>query len=320
MIWAKRLAAVVVAAGLIVAAVLVRSNVIDGDDGGSRSSGREATALICLTELKALCDAVAAAQPGVTVRIQSAAATAAAWNTATEQPDAVWLTVGPFPELVEAERARRRLQPLTITSTTVGASQLVVAVPTGDKVAALAAACGTTLRWACIGDAAGKPWSDLDSPAQGTVRPAFAPLNTAVGQLSVTQAILGYFGDRPIDAGDPGFISWVRRSARAVPATSLSGGTPIATIQVRSSSLDVAVGFDAEIANAQRGQLSVLYAAPMTRVDLVLAAPGGVNTSGRLADAVRTAAATHGWGATATGTVLTADQVAQAAQLWSELT
>lgn len=318
MIWAKRLLAVVVAAGLIVAAVVIRNEVIDGDDPDSADPD-PATTLVCLSELAGICDAVRAGRLGIGVRVETAAATTRAWTADDQRPDEVWLTVAPLPDLVAAERQRLRLDPLDLGADTVGASQLVVAVPNA-KADALATECdaGGDLDWRCIGNLTGTPWSDLGGPPGSSVRPAFAPLDTAVGQLGVTQAVLGYFANAPIDAGDPGLITWARRLARAVAASALSGGTPVATVQVRDSALDVAVGFDAEIANARRDRLTVLYAAPMTRVDLVLATPRGVTAPGAVVAAIERAAADAGWTANVPGTPLTADQVAQAVSVWSQ--
>lgn len=317
MIWAKRLGAVVVAAGLIVAAVLVRNEVIEGDDSGTPDADA-ATTLVCPTEFRTLCEAVAAEHPDLTLRVEPAATTSEAWARAERAPREVWLTVAPLPDIVTAERSRARLAPFDLTTETLGSSQLVVAVPNA-KAQALTVACGDPLGWRCIGDTAGTQWSDLDGPAGSAVRPAFAPLDSAVGQLGVTQAVVGYFGNAPVDPGDPGLIPWARRLARAVSAGALSGGTPIATVQVRDSALDVAVGFDAEIANARRDRLTVLYAAPMVRVDLVLATPGGVRVAGDVLATLNAAAAEHGWGASARGETLTAEQVAQATRLWEEL-
>src|SRR5688500_12329615 len=99
MIWAKRGAAVVVAAGLVVGAVLVRNEVIEGDDSDAPDTDT-ATTLVCLTELRSLCDAVAAAHPDLTVRVEPAAITSDAWSVAEQSPDELWLTLAPLPDLV----------------------------------------------------------------------------------------------------------------------------------------------------------------------------------------------------------------------------
>jgi hypothetical protein len=312
MIWAKRGAAVVVAAGLIVGAVVIRNEVIEGGDGDDTPDAAEATTLVCLTELKPLCDAASARHPELAVRIESAARTADTWSSAARSPAEVWLTVAPLPDTITAERGRTRLSPLDLTVDTLGSSQLVVAVPNA-KAEALAAQCGSPLEWRCVGEVAGTPWPELGGPAGSIVRPAFAPPESAVGQL-------GYFGNAPVDPIDPGLITWARALDRAVSPSALSGGTPIATVQVRDSALDVAVGFDAEISNARRDRLTVLYAAPMVRVDLVLATPAGMRLPSAVRVTLAEAATGIGWGSSVAGSALTADQVAQATQLWEDLT
>ena len=317
MVWVKRLLALAAAAGMIVGAIVVRSEVIEGDDDGPGTT--TATTLVCIAELRAVCDAVAAEHGGLRVRVEQAAATSRAWGRAADRPDEAWLTVAPLPELVDAERSRQRLTALALTVDTIGATQLVVAVPNA-KAAALAGACGEPLDWRCIGDAAGTPWTELAGPAAGSVRPAFGSLDSAVGQLGVAQAVLGFFGAAPVDPGDPGLITWGRRLSRAVAASALSGGTPIGTVQVRDSALDVAVGFDAEIAKARRDRLTVLYAAPMTRVDLVLATPAGVSVSGDVRATLTSTARELGGAATVPGEPLAGEHVAQATHIWDDLT
>ena len=86
----------------------------------------------------------------------------------------------------------------------------------------------------------------------GDVRPAFAPIDSAIGLLGVADAVSGYFGTSPIQVKDPGFVSWARPLAKAVPASALTGGTAIKTIQTRPSALDIAVGAFAELSGYRR--------------------------------------------------------------------
>lgn len=319
MVWAKRLLAVALAAGLIVGAVVIRNELIDGDD--SPDSPDVATTLVCITELRAVCEAVADRTTGLTTRIEPAATTTAAWTGADATPNEMWLTVAPLPDLVGDNRSRNGDASLDIAAETVASTDIVVAAP-NTKATTLAATCGEpTLDWRCIGDATGSPWDQFGGPAGSTVRPAFASTESAVGQLTIAQAVAGFFGNAPVDAGDPAFITWVRRLARAVSPSALSGGTPIGTVQVRDSALDVAAGLDAEIADARRDRLTVLYAAPMTSVDLVVATPAGVSAPNAIVDDLADTAAAAGWtGGSSSATSLTAAQVAQATSIWEDLT
>jgi hypothetical protein len=321
MVWVKRLLAVVAAVGLIVGAVVIRRSVIESD-GNASSSASTATTLVCPTELAVICTAAAAGQSGWSVRIEEAATTAKTLSAA-QQADAkeVWLTFDPLPDTVEQRRDAAGRPRLGFDTSTVAASQLALVVPT-DRSSALESAC-SGMKWTCVGVQAGRPWSDLGADVSGSVRPAFAPLTTGIGQLSVTAAVRGYFGAASIDGTDPGFIAWGRRLERAVSASQLSGGTPIATIQVRSSALDVAVGAEAELATARRGDFAVLYAAPMMRVDLVLAVPAGVSVPSGLTARLAAQALGAGWLAAGNAglpsATPTAGDVLAATALWSEL-
>lgn len=304
---AKRLAAVVAAAALIVAAVLIRTNVLD-DDGSEEV--RAASTLVCLTELQALCRQV----PGVRVRIEDATATTDAWQTAEQTPDEVWLTFQPLPEAIEIRRSAARRDRLRLSDSSIAASQLALVVPAGNAPL-LQSAC-PTLTWICIGQHAGQPWQG----ASGSVRPAFAPLNTGIGQVSVTAAVMGFFGDRRIDATDPDWITWSRGLRRVSEQAQLTGRTPIGTIQVRASALDVAIGAEAELANEQRGKFEVLYPYGMTRLEIVLTAPDGRRAPDGVLDELRSRAENAGWSnvTDVTGTDVNANDVIAATAAWSQ--
>jgi len=304
MMWAKRAAAVVAAGVLIVAAILIRDNVIEGDDEPRRG---DAT-LVCLAELAALCTAA-----GVDFRTASLDTVTAEWSARDADPDEVWFTVAPFPDVVELRRTSSRLEPLAVTTRTVASSPLALVVPT-TKAAALDQAC-PGLTWRCLGDVAGRAWDDLGASG-GTVRPAFAPTDTALGRLSIGAAVGGYFANATIDASDTGFLTWRRTLQRVMSGVQLSARTPIATMLTRPSALDVAVGAEAELDNSRREAFGVLYAAPMTRVDLVLAAPGGVTVPDDALSALRQAALDAGWVAQAPGSPPDASALVAAVEAW----
>lgn len=288
---AKRLLAVLVAAGLIVAAVLIRGQVIDGDD---EPASAEPTTLVCAPDLASLCNA-AASTPGLTTRTASDA-------TMPLASDEVWLTLAPLPDAVEG-----------YTSEVLASSPLaLVLVP--DEAEQLRVAC-PELDWSCIGAQAGRPWASGD----GAVRPGVAPIDTAIGQVSVAAVVRGFFANTSIDTTDPAWIPWSRRLSNVVGTISLSGGTPIGTIQVRQSALDVAIGAEAELATTRRDQFTVLYAAPMTRVDLVLAAPDGVDVPDGLVAALSSAAIEAGWEQSAEGQPPSATDLLAAVAAWGAL-
>lgn len=318
MIWAKRLLAVAVAAGLIVGAVAIRSAVFDGDDDSTEPN--RATTLVCLTELATICDAVARdARVSVeTMSIDEATAAFADARPGLPEARRVWLTLEPFPDIVDQTRIAARNESLRFESLPVATSDLILAVPT-HRQPVLVSACGNPVDWRCLGDAAGHPWEDLsaDREAGLNVRPAFPPITTAVGRLGVTAALEGYFGDAPIDPLDPEAALWLRRLLRVVPTSVLSSGSPITALRQRRG-LDVAVGALAELGNTGDDTLGTIYAGRVTRIDLVLAVPEGTAAPAGLADSLTAAATNVGWAApgTRTGDVLAASSVAAATQLW----
>ncbi len=156
-------------------------------------------------------------------------------------------------------------------------------------------ACGDPLDWRCVGEAAGNPWVEINGDeAWRDVRPAFAPINSAIGLLGIADAVSGYFGASPIQVDDPGFVSWARRLARAVPATALSGGSAITTIQARPSALDIAVGAVAEMSDTSVADVTLQYADPMIRADVVVAVPNGVSLPGGLVEDLTALLVTNG--------------------------
>ena len=125
----------------------------------------------------------------------------------------LWLTVEPYPAMVDSIRAGARAEPLGFTTSVLGASQLGVALPPDGRLDVLVAACGTQPLWRCIGEDAGAPWTDIGGEASwGTIRPAFGDVNdSALGLASFASSVAGYFGDADISRSrweaDPAFIA-----------------------------------------------------------------------------------------------------------------
>lgn len=318
MIVVKRLAALGVAVGLIVGALFARGQWIEGDDSGDRSSDAK-TVLVCAVELAAMCNEVASAFPEVIIR------TANVGDSLEDLgDDEMWFTFTPFPEIITQTRERSRLPERTYVTAPVASSNVVV-VAFPDRTATLTATCGNPVDWRCLGQQAGNDWSDIGGDASWReVRPAFAPLSSGIGRLGIASAVSGYFGDAPIDANDPSFTSWARPLARAVPAAALSSGTAIATIEVRPSSLDVAVGAAAELSANGSDRFAVTAVSTNTRVDLVLATPSSVEAPSGLAAALTTAALAAGWSTpgspNTTGEPPDANTVVVTSQVWEDLT
>jgi hypothetical protein len=291
----KRLGAIVLAVILILGALVVRDRVID-DNGGSGDDDppRADREIVCVSDLRDVCDALADDRD---IRIEPAGATLDELAALDDPADApIWITMHPFPAMVDDLRVGARREPLNAESTVVASSPITLVMAAGES-AALTAECGEPLEWECIGEAAGNPWTEIGSTSlQGDVRPAFARISTAIGILGVADAVAGYFGTSPIQTDEPEFVSWARRLADAVPATAVTGANAIATIEVRRSALDIAVGAEAELSENGRASLGLQYADPMIRADVVVAVPDGASLpSGLAADLGRLLVTDGNW-------------------------
>jgi hypothetical protein len=302
---AKRIVAVLAAVALIVIALVVRRTVLDDDAttsaGTTPTTAAHATAgeLVCITELAAACHAIEPQFPDLVVRVEPAGTTLDALATADNSAVPMWATIQPFPAMVDALRT----EPLGFTTTALGASRLTVATPKGPRAAALVSGCAGVALWACIGRHAGAPWTELGGDASlRTVRPAPGAVDReAVALASFAEAVAGYFGTPQISAGtwgnDPAFGPWVRRLSRAVDVSSLSAGTPLATMLTRTGSLDIAATTDAEVSALGGDRVDLNYPEPSMWVEAVLAVPGGQAAPDSLAAALTDALASTGWSA-----------------------
>jgi hypothetical protein len=278
-----RALAVVIAAALVVGAFFLRRDVIEGDDAGT-SDGGTSSEVVCATELADICAALVSSGADVTVTVEDAGATLDRL-AALEDPGAapLWLTIEPYPEMVDSIRGSARTEPLAFTTTPLGASQLGAALPSVEQLEVLTTACGTDPLWRCIGEHAGAPWSELDGDASwGTVRPALGDVDaSALGLASFAHSVAGYFGDTEISRTrwetDPGFITWLRRLADVASGVSLSGGSALGTMATRPSALDVAATAGYELAAIDRTgeRFAPNYPSPEMWLQAELAVPGG---------------------------------------------
>jgi hypothetical protein len=279
----RRAFAVAVAAALVVGAFFIRRDVIEGDDDGGTSHGDAAEELVCVPELAAVCQQLEAGGTDLRVTVEDAGATLdrLAVVEATDAP--LWLTVEPYPAMVDSIRAGARTDPVAFTTTSLGASPLGVALPSDEHLAVLEAACASDPLWRCIGDNAGMSWSELGgSAAWGTVRPAFGDVeDSALGLASFAHSVAGYFGDAEISRtrweADPDFITWLRRLTDTASGVSLSGGSALRTMATRPSALDIAAtaGFELAALDADGQRFAPNYPAPEMWLQAVLAVPGG---------------------------------------------
>jgi hypothetical protein len=277
---AKRIAAIAAAVALIAAAWLIRDRVIESDDASSGSDrpAERATQVVCISELRNACrQAIDELGGELPLTIADAADTLALLTTASA-PRSIWITIAPFPDMVTFQRDRSGALPLDATTTPLASSPLALVV-SPDKTPALTAACAGDLSWTCIGEQ-----TDLD--------PTFSPTDTAIGAVSVAVAIEQY-GGPGVDFNDLGLLTWARDLRRS-GSSSLSGGTAVATIQTRPT-FGVAIGAEAELAASRVADFDVLYAEPMTSLEVVAFAPDGVDVPADLLAALRESLTGSGW-------------------------
>jgi len=332
----RRLGALLVAVALVAGAFLVR-RALDGDEqtvpstsnGTATSpdpSAPDADTVRCLPELAAVCETLAA--NGVDARTEEALTTFDTLVAADPDDPAlpVWVTVQPFPGMVDAARAAAGDDPLGLAVEPVASTALAVAAPADGRLAALVAACAGSPLWGCIGEGAGGPWTDLGGEAAwGTVRPSLGKVETsATALVSFSAATAGYFGTTDISRStweaDPGFTAWVRRLARTVPASSLTGRTPLATMATRPA-LDLAATTDVELQllGDRSSQFTPEYPEPTMSLEAVVAAPPGLDVSATTA-VMSTTLANAGWVEPAGRPAPSASATLALLQLWKDAT
>lgn len=294
---AKRIGSLGLAILLVVGAFLVRRNMIDDDGVDDPESSvattpdrEDATAIVCITELEDVCDALATNNADLDVTIEAASVTMdrlAALDDAADAP--LWLTIEPYPAMVDALRQGRGVDPIGAEVSIVGASRLGIAFPaaTGGApgpVAAITTHCGGQAIWRCVGDNTGATWSELGGEASwGTLRPSLGDVtNSALGLASLANAVAGYLGDGDVTRSrweaDNQFLTWFRPLSDASESVALSGGSPVRTMVTRPSALDAGATatFEVTALGATGDRLELNYPQPEMWVNAVIATPPSV--------------------------------------------
>ncbi|HWM18992.1 MAG TPA: hypothetical protein VNO51_04850, partial [Ilumatobacteraceae bacterium] len=91
------------------------------------------------------------------------------------------------------------------------------------------------------------------------------------------------------------FTRWASDVAEAVLTSARPTFSAVATIQTRSSALDVAVGAEAELSPAALDRFTLQYADPMIRADVVVVVPEGASTPSGLTDELAQFLEARGW-------------------------
>jgi hypothetical protein len=286
-----------------------------GDDGGGGGGNAGDGPVLCDTGIVEVCDELAAA--GVEVRHEAAGASVdrlvRLGNDATgEDLPTAWVTVAPWPAIVDEARQRAGAGPLfdPVEGPAVASSPLVLLI-WEDRGQVLAAACESgEVDLDCVGQVAGSSWSDLGGQETwGALKPGFDdPTTSSIGLAAlgaVTAAELDTlgFGTRSLSDGD--YLDVLSRLGGSVPDFRPTGGSPLAAAVIQGpSSYDLLLTTEAAASAAVEGsaqwgpRLRATHAGTVegdgvTVVDLIVASTGGDATDTR--SAVGAAAAAAGW-------------------------
>lgn len=286
----KRLLAVIGAVAMIGGSILVRGAMTgDGGGGANGSSGGGGTHLICATELEAACATLADEDSDLTFDVEDAGITAErfvdpAFRPADTDIDG-WLTLAPWPELVNL---RRELAGdgavLGDPSDVLATAKLTIVGPT-ERIDLLTTACGGEPQtgWKCLGGLADEPWADYGGDStEGSIEVGHdEPTESATGLLVLGQAASDWFGDtgfaRNDFVEDAGFRPWLAQLENANPGlTPAFESLPVLQQLERlpTSSWDAVGTLDPEARASKRRSatdLTVLYPSPMIRAEAVLA-------------------------------------------------
>lgn len=275
----KRIGAVLVAVGLIVGAIVLRHSMDNSSSPGSSPSTTPATtstaSVICATEFAELCKQLVGSFD-VTIEPAGVTLDRLAKASGSQLPDA-WLTLDPFPAMLDDTRVRFGLSTVVRDTTVIGVTDPALVMLT-DRATAFKAACAASVPWRCLGELAGSAWSDhAGQVSWGTVRPALSdPASEATGLLGFANAVGGYFNSVDFDRNswetDPKFSSWLR-NLTANTLVVLSGSTPLSTILVRQSALNIAATSEAEVSQvptSSRTKFGVVGPTPPITLSLVL--------------------------------------------------
>ncbi len=329
----KRFGAFVAAALMIVGAVFLRSWLDNREDNSTSASDGSAVDdpsrpgdidLLCSTEFTVVCDKLrssgyeATSEPAGQTLDRLKAADAA------ELPD-VWLTVDPFPAMLDEYRTRSATPlPAAIKGTpqSLGAAQPVMAVPQ-VRAAALATACPEPANSSCVVGLIGKNWSELDaSTASGPVLLGIDdPESTASGLLALAHAIAGRLGSLDLTGAvsDSGVLGLTRSLADGTET--FGAGGALTTMIGRTSLVNLAFATSADTAGTPSGgrlDYEQLVVGPAFPVIAVWAVIGEDDPA--LRRAVTAALTSAGWASSSGAPSLSASTFIQLRQLWKDNT
>jgi len=199
----KQLIAAVVAVGMVVASLAVRSRLDDGSDSASGGGGRRPV-VVCVTELVEACQSAYGATADV--RSEEAATTAKALAGGRADIDA-WVTLDVWASAVAAKGGGPALD------ITPSASTPLVIAAVKQRVERLSCAGAG---WSCALDAVGKQWSALGGdPAWGRLRVGLPRSTSATGLALDASAIAGIARTTDVGTNDEAYATAKQRLDRA---------------------------------------------------------------------------------------------------------
>lgn len=287
----KRLAALVVAVGMVLGALWVRG-LID-DDGAGGGSGSDELRLRCSTELRDICRDLARGRDGIDVDLEDPGTTADGLVElgAGEDPGFdVWLADAAWPAVVADTREfnRRNGEVLGEPSAVLARSPVVLGVRTRPP-SQVSEACADVVDWRCAG-AAVRAGTSLGMPSTdrgdglvvlaGAVADWFASEDLAADQLAVN------------DFDDPAFSAWFDAISAPVRGPGLGDLTPFEAGVTTQGRFAMVGALEADVVSLprSRGVYDAIYPEPVVTADLVLvpAAGGSAESAlGRLGGSAR---------------------------------
>jgi hypothetical protein len=259
----RRLVALLIAAGMVIAAIVIRAQLDDDDEGTERTTTTDRQPrLVCATELAGVCDAYRNFGDDEIEVVEEAAGTTADRLVSEQLADLdAWLVTAPWPTIVDEARERKGMEPLFSAATPVARSPLVI-VAQKDQ---LPADCADSFK--CL---AGRDGVSL----------GIGPAHEGAVSLAVLgQAVSSFTGRTDLstsDLEDPAFDTWFASLARGVPPAAANDSDLVSTFLTQRGLYD-AIGTTEAAANevlgaaANRDEYVLTYPEPVATADVVFA-------------------------------------------------
>ncbi|MCU1399870.1 MAG: hypothetical protein JWN62_2979 [Acidimicrobiales bacterium] len=294
----KRLLAFLGAVALIVGAVFARNALDDKSSDSTSSTGQGSggtLTVVCSTEFADVC---AKLPTSYRVTVQPASTTLTHLTADGAQPPDAWVTLDPFPGMVDVQRQFASLDPLapTIVAVATDVAEVAVAKTRSDE---FALGCNGQPAWKCIGTNAGAQWSALDPAAGGgKLLPGFAnPDSEALGLITFANAVAGYLNNAAFskaDWSDNAELNGWLRNLKSADVISADGASALTTLLVQPTHVNVAATTGVEVqASSRQDSFVVSPTSPAVPIVAVVGSftPKGAAVAAQLAPLLTSA----GW-------------------------